>query len=187
MDHYFDVQIRRDPEFAAHDILSALFSKLHRALVTDVTISVGVSFPGYSLKKVTLGDTLRILGSKSDLDHLSGGAWMRAVRDHIELTPTLVVPNGATHRALRRVQAKSSVDRLIRRQARRHGISESAARAKLVGARSEHLTLPFISMSSSSTGQPFRLFLSLGPDELRPQAGAFNAYGLSQSATVAWF
>ena len=35
MDHYVDIDVRTDPEFPAHQLMSALYAKLHRALVVS--------------------------------------------------------------------------------------------------------------------------------------------------------
>jgi CRISPR-associated endonuclease Csy4 len=187
MRYHVDIRLRPDPEFPAHQLMSALFSTLHRTLSRAQTTTVGVSFPGYGVSPATVGETLRLIGLAADLDLLSDASWLSGLRDHTRLTPMKPVPTTAEARSLRRVQAKSNPERLLRRQLRRHAVAETEVRAKYEGLRGEQLRLPFISLASSSTGQPFKLFLKLGPAEESSQAGSFNAYGLSQTATIPWF
>ena len=113
--------------------------------------------------------------------------WLKSMRDHTEVAPVTAVPADAVQRCLRRVQAKSSPERLRRRQMRRHGLTEAQARERVPDSAAEWLHLPFVMLTSASTGQVFRLFLRLGPTVLSAQAGVFNAYGLSSSATTSWF
>ena len=48
MDHYVDIDVQPDPEFPAHQLMEALYAKLHRALMAHNSTSIGVSFPGFS-------------------------------------------------------------------------------------------------------------------------------------------
>ena len=58
--HYIDIHLRPDPEFPAHQLMAALFAKLHRALAKAQAGTIAVSFPGYRTVPTTLGDTLRL-------------------------------------------------------------------------------------------------------------------------------
>ena len=40
MDHYVDIDVRPDPEFPVHQLMSALYAKLHRALVTQGSLGI---------------------------------------------------------------------------------------------------------------------------------------------------
>jgi CRISPR-associated endonuclease Csy4 len=186
MHHYLDIHLRPDPEFPPHQLMAALFAKLHRVLAHSKADAIGVSFPGYEVPG-TLGRTLRLLGPASDLTALMEQPWLTGVRDHTTLGAIAPVPATATHRRLQRVQAKSSPERLMRRQMRRHGLSQAEGHAAYDGTKGQHLPLPFVTLASGSTGQTFKLFLKLGPSEAQAQPGTFNAYGLSPTATVPWF
>lgn len=187
MHHYLDIHLRPDPEFPPHQLMAALFAKLHRVLAQNQAHAIGVSFPGYRLAPSTLGDTLRLFGPMADLTALMAQPWLTGVRDHTTLGAIAPVPATATHRRLQRVQAKSNPERLMRRQMRRHGLSEAEGRAAYEDVKAQHLPLPFVTLASGSTGQTFKLFLKLGPSEEQPQPGTFNAYGLSPTTTVPWF
>lgn len=188
MGHYIDIRVQPDPEFSAHQLLAALYAKLHRALASMALDSVGVVFPDYADAPPNLGQTLRLVGSAEALDALMTTDWLRGVRDHVGVGAMAPVPATAERRRLRRVQAKSSPERLRRRQMRRHGWTEEEARTKLPDSIAEWLSLPFLSLASGSTGQRFRLFLRLDvaqPQE--PMAKHFNAYGLAQEGAIPWF
>ena len=43
--HYIDIHLRPDPEFAAHQLMAALYSKLHRELAQGKFTEIGVGFP----------------------------------------------------------------------------------------------------------------------------------------------
>jgi len=188
MDHYVDLTIRPDPEFPAHQLMSALYAKLHRALVNLRADGIGVSFPGFNAKPASIGTRLRLHGSPSSLQTLMETDWLLGMRDHTHVTGIQPIPEGAAHRHVFRVQAKSSPERLRRRAMRRHGLSEDDARTRIPEAAGKTLALPFVQLSSRSTGQlSFPLFIEHGPIEQHAVPGRFNSYGLSREATVPWF
>lgn len=185
MDHYLDIQLLPDPEFVQAQLMSALFAKLHRLLAQEQRNDIGVSFPD-TKAKVGLGQRLRLHGSSATLEWLLGEPWLSGMRDHVALGAVSPVPDSAGHLAVRRVQAKSSPERLRRRQMKRKGWSEEQARAAIPDSVAEMLALPFVAIRSTSTGQAFRLFIDQHPVD-RAQSGTFNAYGLSTSASLPQF
>lgn len=187
MTHYLDLKLRTDPESSPSQLLSVLYAKLHRALVQRGNGRIAVSFPGYSTSPPQLGTTLRLIGAGEDLSALMAVDWMLALRDHVLVGPVAEIPAHATARTLRRVQAKSSPERLRRRQMRRHGLTEEEAVQRIPDTAAEMLRLPYLHLASASTGQKFRLFLRLGEPQSSSVSGEFNAYGLSNSATIPWF
>ena len=191
MEHFMDIQVLPDPELPTHVLLSALYAKLHRALVlgSDNAGGIAVCFPGYSLRPgaVGLGSSLRLLGSQPALKALTSLGWMGGQRDQVSVTGIAAVPSGAAHRSLRRAQAKSNPERLRRRLIKRHGIEEVEAAKRIPDSAAEMLKLPFLQLRSASTGQGFRLFLQLSPVLASGANGTFNTYGLSPTATIPWF
>lgn len=186
MHHYIDIHLRPDPEFAQHQLMAALFAKLHRWLAQTQSQRIAVSFPGYSESPATLGPILRLLGPVGELARLMEHDWLQGMRDHTDVHGMAVVPAEAVQRTLRRVQVKSSAERLRRRQMRRHNLSPEEALQRAPDSCAETLKLPYLRMSSASTGQQFKFFIRLGAP--CPEAGGeFNAYGLSSTATVPWF
>lgn len=185
--HHIDIQLLPDPEFPPHQLMAALYAKLHRALSQGGHTAVAVSFPGYDERAPTLGERLRLLGPEADLSRLMEQSWLKGMRDHCVVAAMAAVPSGARHRTLRRVQAHSNPARLRRRLMKRHGLDEAQALQRIPDSAAEQLRLPFVTLSSASTGQSFRLFLRQGPLQSEAQAGSFNAYGLSTTATVPHF
>lgn len=187
LSHYLDLQLRHDPETAPTQLLAALYTRLHRALAAQDGTGIAVSFPGYSDQRHTLGERLRLHGSEAALQPWATGAWLGSLRDHVCTATPLPVPDHAAHRTLRRIQVKSSPERLRRRLMKRHQLSEAQARERIPDSAGRVTDLPYVPMASTSTAQQFKLFLALGPAQPLPQAGDFNTYGLSATATVPWF
>lgn len=187
MDHYLDIRLRPDPEFPDHQLMDALFAKLHRALTAHQRSDIGISFPELRARPAKLGSLMRLHGTPDALRGLMASAWLGGMSEMVELRAISQVPSEALHRRLVRVQAKSSPERLRRRLMRRKQISAEAACAQIPDSAAERLNLPFVEIASRSTGQKFRLFLRQDPPSAQPIDGPFNAYGLSQTATVPWF
>lgn len=187
MDYHVDIDLRPDPEFPPHQLMGALYAKLHRALVAREVNTIGVSFPGVNVKAPHLGTRMRLHGSVTALSELLASDWLAGMRDHIALTPPARVPDNAQFRCVMRVQVKSSPERMRRRLMRRHDINEQEARQRIPDESARLTNLPFIQLRSTSTGQSFRLFIEHGSIQPRAVCGDFNAYGLSQGATIPWF
>lgn len=188
LSHYIDLHLRPDPETTPTHLLAALYTRLHRALAAEPTASgIAVGFPGYDDSHHTLGGVLRLYGNEAALQPWAAGAWLGSLRDHVRTTAPLSVPPHAAHRTLRRVQVKSSPERLRRRLMKRHQLSEEQARQRIPDSVGRVTDLPYVQLASTSTAQQFKLFLALGTAQPQPQAGDFNTYGLSATATVPWF
>lgn len=184
MDHYLDIQVLADPEFSSADLLNALYAKLHRALGQSGGGRIAISFP--EVKK-TLGNRLRLHASREDLDTLMAGGWLKGLRDYTRLSSIQVVPATAQHRVVKRVQAKSSQPRLLRRSVAKGWITPEEAEKRLATGCEQQLNLPYLQVKSLSSGQRFLLFVEHGPLLVQPVAGIFSSYGLSPTATIPWF
>lgn len=188
--HYIDITLLPDPEFSHAHLLGALVAKLHRALVQGHTTDIGVSYPqhiGQPLTKRTLGAVLRLHGTPDTLQRLIEQDWLKGMRDHTQVSELRPAPADAQHRTVRRRQFKTNVDRLRRRRMQRKGETAEQAAAAIPDGVERRPDRPFVQLRSSSTGQPFCLFVEHGPLQQRAVEGAFNAYGLGQNATVPWF
>lgn len=184
MDHYIDIRVLPDPEFNASQLLSAVFAKLHRALAQLADGTVGVSFPDMGK---TLGERLRLHGTAPALSALEQTGWLKGLRDYTQITALQAVPDEVRFRTVRRVQVKSSAERLRRRSVSKGWLSEAEAAARIPDAVEKRSALPFIQLKSLSSGQMFRLFVEHGPIKDSPSVGKFSAYGLSMEATIPWF
>lgn len=187
MDHYIDLKLLPDPEFAQTQLMSALFSKLHRGLSDLARDDVGVSFPAVKSGARGLGDCLRVHGTADALDKLLALNWLTGMRDHVQPSAVTAVPADAKHRAVSRVQVDSNPERARRRLIKRHGISEEEARKRIPDSAAKRCDLPFVVTRSNSSGERFNLFIRHGPLLDSPQTGTFSHYGLSSTTTVPWF
>lgn len=188
--HYIDITLLPDPEFSHAHLLGALVAKLHRALVQGQTTDIGVSYPqhvGQPLSRRTLGAVLRLHGTPEALQRLMGQDWLKGMRDHTRVGAVSAAPATAQYRAVIRKQFKTNAERLRRRRMQRKGETAEQAAAAIPDSVERRADLPFVQLRSSSTGQPYCLFVEHGPVVTEPSAGAFNAFGLGQGATVPWF
>lgn len=186
MDHYIDIQLLPDPEFASPVLMNALYAKLHRVLVQLECADVGLSFPDYREGGAKLGEKMRLHGDLQRLQGLMDSNWLTGMHDHVRAGSVLKVPDSAQVLSVRRVQAKSSAERIRRRQMRRHGLTQEEALVQIPDSLEKRLKLPFITLKSQSTEQVFRLFIRQEKTE-RWVPGCFNSYGLSAEATVPFF
>jgi CRISPR-associated endonuclease Csy4 len=184
---YLELQLLPDPEFPATTLMNALFAKLHRGLVSSGEGRIGISFPDVERKAGGLGSRLRLHGQAADLERLMSLNWLQGMRDHLSITPISAVPAQASHRVVRRVQAKSSPERERRRLIARKGITPDAALLAIPDSEAQSLQLPYVVLSSQSTQQQFRLFIEHLPLRDSAVPGSFNAYGLGTEASIPWF
>ncbi|WP_037588604.1 type I-F CRISPR-associated endoribonuclease Cas6/Csy4 [Stenoxybacter acetivorans] len=185
MDSYQDIRVLPDPEFKASILLSALFAKLHRALVAHGKGDVGVSFPGY--EETTLGEVVRLHSERAVLETLEATGWRAGLNDYCTTSEVLPIPEIKSWRNVSRIQVKSSADRLLRRSVRKGWITEEEAQQRVLNHQNQSCKLPFIQMKSLSSKQAFRLFIQHGEPQQSPSCGQFSSYGLSAEATIPWF
>lgn len=73
LSHYINLHLRPDPETTPHQLLAALFTRLHRALAaaqkTPAGPKIAVGFPGYDGSRHTLGECLRLYGDEADVQY----------------------------------------------------------------------------------------------------------------------
>jgi CRISPR-associated endonuclease Csy4 len=192
--HYVELRLQPDPEFPAAMLMAALYAKLHRALVAAAQGeegAIGVSFPAYRLQPREMGVVMRLHGSERALSELMASSWLRGIRDHLadDAPAVQAVPAEVLgYRAVRRVQADSNPERLRRRLIRHKNVTPEEAERRIPQESGQRLSLPFVSLTSSSTGHPFYLFIAHDRVQKTAQAGHFNTYGLSQNGTtIPWF
>ena len=187
MDHYLDIGLLPDPEFSVQILMNALYSKLHRALVSLKVNNIGVSFPRYQRRPKALGNTLRLHGNLAALIELQKTDWLKGMRDHAAISDVQRVPSVVRYIQINRRQYKTNANRLRRRRMKRKGETYEQALQAIPDSVERKPDLPFLSMRSLSTGQVFCLFLDQCMAQDKPVAGEFDSYGLSKQATVPWF
>lgn len=185
--HYIDIRVRPDPETGMAQLLGALYQRFHLALVQQHLDSIGVSFPDYSKNPRTLDNRLRLHGTDKDLQQFMQADWLKGMRDHVRLAEIAPVPEDVGHRNVQRRQFKTNVERLRRRRMKRKGESAEQAKAGIPRTAEQRPDLPYVHLRSRSTGQPFCLFIAMGPLQSQPVSGHFNSHGLSTTTTVPWF
>lgn len=184
MDHYLDITVLPDPEFVESTLMNALFAKLHRALVDVGQGKIGISFPCVNK---TLGNCLRLHGSALALDRLMAENWLKGLRDYTQASAVQQVPENTQHRAVKRVQVKSSVERLRRRSVSKGWLSAEEAIESIPLTSEKKSKLPFLQLKSISTGQLFKLFIQQEKVQNVAVEGSFSDYGLSNCATIPYF
>ena len=185
--HYLDIRVLPDPETGPAQLLGALYDRLHLTLVQQALDNIGVSFPDYSLNPRAIGNRLRLHGGEQGLLQFLKTDWLKGMRDHVRFSEIAEVPADARHRTIQRRQYKTSAERLRRRRMKRKGETAEQARAAIPHTIERRPDLPYLHLHSRSTGQPFHLFVALGPLQEKQQAGSFNSHGLSASTTIPWF
>jgi CRISPR-associated endonuclease Csy4 len=184
MNYSIDIKVLPDAEFSPSLLMNALFVKLHRALAGAGNGEVGVSFPD---AQKTLGDSIRVHGSQVALQRLMSISWLKGLTDYTCVASICAIPDNCQYRVVKRVQAKSSIERMYRRSVKKGWLTTEEAGARMSAGKEQHLKLPFVQLKSQTTGQSFRLFIQQGKLSNKPVEGKFTAYGLSEVATIPWF
>jgi CRISPR-associated endonuclease Csy4 len=188
MKHYADIKLLPDPEIAEPVLMNALFGKLHLKLVeVQDAVQVGISFPNIEKSGRKFGDTIRLHGDARALESMIDASWLHGLKDHVALGTVNLIPEVTEFRSWRRVQAKSSPERLRRRAMKRHGLDAAAAKLKIPDTAAEVLRLPSLLVRSASTGESFQLFIQVSEASPEVGLGSFNTYGLSKDAALPWF
>jgi len=185
--HYLDLTVIPDAETSAPQLLGALYDRLHLSLVQQRINSIGVSFPGYSISPRALGNTLRLHADESALQQLLRTEWLQGFTDYLRQAMPAPVPRGAGHRVVQRRQFKTSAERLRRRRMHRKGETAAQAAQAIPDSVERRPPLPYAHLRSRSSGQPYCLFVALGPLTTSAVPGPFNSFGLGGPATVPWF
>lgn len=185
--HYFDLTVIPDLETSAPQLLGALYDRLHLTLVQQRLDRVGVSFPHYSVNPRTLGNTLRLHAADTVLHQLHQADWLKGIRDHVRQTEPSPVPTDARHRTVQRRQFKTNAERLRRRRMRRRGETAEQAALAIPISVERRPDLPYVHLRSRSSGQPYCLFVALGPITETAIHGTFNSHGLGGPTTIPWF
>ncbi len=190
MNNYQEITLLSSPEIPLNFIWQKVYQQIHLALVeckeADGSNLIGISFPLYSVERKSLGNKLRLFSSKEKLSQLNIQQWLDRFTDYVHVTGIRDVPANCSYALFSRIQAKSNIERLARRRAKRKGISTQQAIEEFNGFNNEELNLPFIKLKSLSSAHDFRLFIShrISSENVN---GSFNLYGLSSKATIPWF
>ena len=183
MNHYIDITIKPDSEMRISFLLNKVFTNLHRLLSRINSTQIGLSFPKYT---VTLGDVIRIHGTKESLNEIQGRDWIGGLLQYCHITNVLTVPTSARYRTVSRKQANMSHAKLNRLLAR-GTIAPDQAQAYKAKMFQNGLSNPFLELESASNGHRHRRYLSFGDITDHPTLGTFDQFGLSKHGSIPWF
>lgn len=184
LQHYIDIKILPNPHLSESVLMNELFSRLHTALVEHGNEEVGVSFP---CANHTLGSCLRLHGNQSSLGRLMMASWIGRLEEYISVSLVKEIPKSIEeYYTIKRVQIKSSAERIRRRYVKKGWLTQEEADCKIQESIEKRSSLPYVIMKSQSTGQKFRLFIEQISNQ-KPVNGKFSCYGLSDTTTIPWF
>lgn len=183
MKHYIDIEVLPSVDYSNTVLMNTLFSKVHPVLYEYGNNEIGISFPNF---KKNLGNILRIHGKKENLSAFINNNWLSGMRDLVNHSDILEIPNDVKYRTVTRERVNNSVDRLRRRKMKREGISEETAKKLIPSTEQKNLSLPYINVHSKSNQQYFRIYIKHIIQD-KQVTGNFDNYGLSSSATIPWF
>ena len=189
MQVYIDITLLPSDDIGHHFLWEKVIQQVHIALVENRNAEgdspFGVTFPEYHTEKHRLGRKLRIFAQEhAAMEKFGIPDWLSRLADYVHITSVRTVPDGV-ERFVRfhRLQMKSSPERLIRRAAKRQGITLGDAREQREEVKPRFTKAPYIWVKSLSSGERFRLFIAA---EYGEQAGnpSFTPYGLAKAGTV---
>lgn len=185
MDCYCELKALPNPEIIESAVVAELMQVMHRWLPAFKG-RIGLDFPLYRQPK-TLGGIIRILGKKDDIVSLHTTLKTDAsVQDYALLTGIKDIPTSIKGYArIQRHHAKgnSRFKRLKKRHEEKGTWSQDLEK-KVLEKFSVPLTLPYLGLKSSSSGQTFLLFIERKPSK-GCVPGLFNSYGLGiNGATI---
>ena len=187
--YYIEITLLPTFDISSNYLLSRLFIKLHKRLTSlqnqDGSIPIGLSFPEYSITPPNIGNKIRLFTEQDILlTNLDLRSYLKSFLEYIHITGIRESPKALSNYVqFKRVQMKSSVDRIARRKANRKGITIEEAKRALGNLKEEMSELPFIRMRSSSSNESFFLFIERKTtDSVYPFI--FNTYGLTKGGSV---
>ena len=192
MQAYLDITLLPAPDIGHHFLWEKVFQQIHLGLVemqeAPGVVPIGLAWPEYDQDTCRLGSKLRLVATTDTVLATFGTPErLKRLTDYVHLTGIRSIPERVTTYArYQRRQAKSSKERLIRRKVKRTGLSLFEAREQLKDFKEQQLPIPFIHMTSHSTGKRFRLFITKEPTTLAIYQG-FSSYGLSHQSTIPEF
>ncbi|MGL5006495.1 MAG: type I-F CRISPR-associated endoribonuclease Cas6/Csy4 [Plesiomonas sp.] len=183
MDSYIEIMIKPDAEMRENVLLNKVYAKLHKALVTLKSDSIGISFPKF---QVLLGRVIRIHSNSSMLYNLSALNWLDGLVGYCQVSEIHMVPVACEYRTISRVQSTMTQSKL-KRLIKRGSISDADVKIYKAKMFTKGLDNPYLELESGSNGHKHRRYLSFGEIKKEAVNGTFDQFGLSKTATVPWF
>ena len=189
MNVYIDITLLPGVDIGHNYLLEKVYRQIHIGLVdtqtTEDISTIGIAFPEYNAGKYQLGSKLRLFcHDKLTLENFNVQKRLNRLADYVHVTDIRNVPDNVTsYKRYKRQQSKSSLERMARRKAKRSGINFEEALNQLKAHKETFLKLPFINVSSISSGHNFRLFIA--EESSKGQIDEmFSCYGLSAKSSL---
>ncbi|EPJ47991.1 MAG: CRISPR-associated protein Cas6/Csy4, subtype I-F/YPEST [Osedax symbiont Rs1] len=184
MDSYIDIRINPDAEMRQNILLNKIFTKFHKVLCDLSANDIGVSFPE---AKVLLGRLIRIHATASRLQELMATKWLGGLVGYCDCSDIKSIPNNTLHRRISRWQHNMSGSHL-RRLIKRGSIADDEIKAYKAKMFAVQMTeLPFLELESNTNGNHHRRYFQMTESQQEAIKGEFDYFGLSKTATIAWF
>ncbi len=193
MKFYIEITLLPSVEIPKYFLWEKVYQQVHLALVeiqdSEGKVTVGSSFPEYDADLHQLGKKLRLVAPfQEDLGRLNIREWLSRLTDYVHITNIREVPkNISGYVFFKRVQTKSSNQRLAKRKAKREGISFDKALLALDKHKERTSKAPFIHIKSLSSGTRYRLMIDCVGTKENGSTVNFSTYGLSSKSSVPIF
>ena len=187
MGHYINITLLPDPEFPVTTLMNSLFSKFHKGLYDQKATDIGVSFPQCQAGKKQLGNVLRLHGNADSLSAFMAVNWIGPMSGYCQVSEVQKQPDQVQYRTISRRQAPMSAAKLKRLKKRGHVTEQGLKDYQSKLAAQPEPNQPYLELKSASNGQRYRRYIEIGPLQDQPNQGEFDQFGLSRTATVAWF
>lgn len=200
--YYQEITCLPDQEISTGFVLGKVMDAVHLAMV-NLTLGteeqsqcpIGISFPEYREspgedQTLPIGSKVRLFSrTDTDLVTLDLVGQLTRLSDYVHWTSIRALERRIRGYAIyRRHQPKCSKPRLIRRQMRRKGISETEAAGMYGSFEPRYSRLPYVNMRSHSTGERFRLYVERQETAaIELVSWGFSTYGLSSRVAVPEF
>ncbi|MDI6687431.1 MAG: type I-F CRISPR-associated endoribonuclease Cas6/Csy4 [Desulfobacterales bacterium] len=192
MSYYQEISLLPNADIGVYFLWQKLYQQIHIALVenknADNASTIGVGFSEYNADKHSLGTKLQLFAEdEKSLEQLHCERWLNRLSDYVYIGQIKPVPEKlAGHACFKHIKLKGNKEKLARRRAKRKGETLQQALAHFEDFEEQPIKLPYINMSSQTSGQRFRLFIEKQAME-QPQTGLYSCYGLSNTTTVPLF
>lgn len=183
--HYLEIKAIPQAELTQTMVINHLMQSLH-GILPAYNGKMAIGFPAYGQLN-TLGGIIRLFGSQADITKLHNQLLPDSqFTDYALITTVTAVPETITgYIRFSRVRAKGkSALKRAKKRLKAQGIwTEDILQRMITKWGAEKLKQPHIHLTSKSTKQAFILWIKRQTFD-NPIQGDFNAYGLSQQATI---
>lgn len=197
MKYYIDITLEVHQRSMSYTLWTTLYNQLHIAFADAKNkkgVEFGVSFPTYisSENARTLGNKIRIFGSRNELCELDIHKWLKRIISFLSISSVKKVPKITEFAIFKRVQpkgferTKKDREKFIQHLMSKFNLSLEEAEKSATQKDIKQVKYPFVNVDSVTNFNNFKLFIDK-IEMTHEQKGEFGTYGLSDSATVPIF